>query len=204
MQRSLRRWLVCWQRWRRGDFFARGSGILSWLSSACGDRFKQQVNDGLKHGMAQGRELSALILLIFLPVFGGQTIHRTWQNCHFLKSGFLLRGNPCPGQRKMAARSVARPYRTLRRRVSRSRSVPRALEIDSAFPGPPQGRGRRYQPALQKGAGLCQEAYRRISLRGLIGCAQIFTPKTAQRDAFFEANPPTRVWFPSLRLPMLD
>src|SRR6516165_11180795 len=90
VQRSLRRWLVCWQRWRRGDFFARGSGILSWLSSACGDRFKQQVNDGLKHGMAQGRELSALILLIFLPVFGGQTIHRTWQNCHFLKSGFLL------------------------------------------------------------------------------------------------------------------
>jgi hypothetical protein len=72
----------------------------------------------------------------------------------------------------MAARSVARAYRTLV-----GVQLAPALEIDSALPGPPQGRGRRYQPALQKGAGPYEEAYRRISLRGLIGCAQNFTPK---------------------------
>ena len=99
----------------------------------------------------------------------------------------------------MAARSVARAYRTLvgvHLAPEHWKSIRPFLghrRVEDAVTNPP------YKKALACAKKLIVE-YRYVALLGSLN----FYAETAQHDAFFEANPPTRAWFPSLRLPMLD
>ena len=101
----------------------------------------------------------------------------------------------------MAARSVARAYRTLvgvHLAPEHWKSIRPFLghrRVEDAVTNPP------YKKALACAKKLIVE-YRCVAL---LGPHKILRRNRAARcDAFFEANPPTRVWFPSLRLPMLD